>query len=107
MDEFDFAARPSVNKPQMLELVKGEYLDRRENVLFVGPSGTGKSHLATAALPTLDHAARVEAAHFAPYYADERICRLLTETASREPEFDFAARQAERAYTLRTAVEPG
>jgi DNA replication protein DnaC len=42
LDEFDFAARPSVNKPQMLELVKGEYLDRRENVLFVGPSGTGK-----------------------------------------------------------------
>ena len=48
LDEFDFAARPSVNKPQMLELLKGEYLDRRENLLFVGPSGTGKSHLATA-----------------------------------------------------------
>jgi DNA replication protein DnaC len=48
LDEFDFAARPSINKPHMLELVKGEYLDRRENVLFVGPSGTGKSHLATA-----------------------------------------------------------
>jgi DNA replication protein DnaC len=48
LDEFDFAARPSVNKLLVLELVKGEYLDRRENVLFVGPSGTGKSHLATA-----------------------------------------------------------
>jgi DNA replication protein DnaC len=48
LDEFDFAARPSINKPQMLELMKGEYFDRRENVLFVGPSGTGKSHLATA-----------------------------------------------------------
>jgi DNA replication protein DnaC len=29
-------------------LIKGEYLDKRENILLVGPSGTGKSHLATA-----------------------------------------------------------
>jgi len=48
LDEFDFTARPSVNKPQVLELVKGEYLDRQENILLVGPSGTGKTHLATA-----------------------------------------------------------
>jgi DNA replication protein DnaC len=46
LDEFDFTARPSVNKPLVLELMKGEYLDRRENLLLVGPSGTGKSHLA-------------------------------------------------------------
>ena len=48
LDEFDFASRPSVNKPKVLELVKGEYLDRRENILLVGPSGTGKTYLATA-----------------------------------------------------------
>lgn len=48
LDEFDFAARPSINKPQVLRLVQGEYLDRRENLLLVGPSGTGKTHLATA-----------------------------------------------------------
>lgn len=46
LDEFDFSARPSVNKPLVLELMKGEYLERRENLLLVGPSGTGKSHLA-------------------------------------------------------------
>ena len=33
---------------QILDLVRGDYLTRRENVLFVGPSGTGKTHLATA-----------------------------------------------------------
>src|SRR4051812_18111564 len=48
LDEFDFSARPSINKPLLLQLVQGEYLDKRENLLFVGPSGTGKSHLATA-----------------------------------------------------------
>ena len=48
LDEFDFSARPSINKPQVLQLIQGEYLDRRENVLLVGPSGTGKTHLATA-----------------------------------------------------------
>lgn len=36
------------NKPLVLQLMKGDYLDHRENVLLVGPSGTGKSHLATA-----------------------------------------------------------
>jgi len=48
LDEFDFAARPSVNKPLILDLARGDYLTKRENVLFVGPSGTGKTHLATA-----------------------------------------------------------
>lgn len=48
LDEFDFSARPSINKPLLLQLVKGDYLDQRENILLVGPSGTGKSHLATA-----------------------------------------------------------
>jgi DNA replication protein DnaC len=42
LDEFDFSARPSVNKPLVLDLVRGDYLTRRENILLVGPSGTGK-----------------------------------------------------------------
>ena len=48
LETFDFKARPSINKPLLLGLVKGDYLDKRENILMVGPSGTGKTHLALA-----------------------------------------------------------
>jgi DNA replication protein DnaC len=48
LDGFDFAARPSVNKPLLLDLARGDYLTKQENVLFVGPSGTGKTHQATS-----------------------------------------------------------
>lgn len=48
LDEFDFSAASSINKPLLLELMRGDYLDRRENILLVGGSGTGKTHLATS-----------------------------------------------------------
>jgi DNA replication protein DnaC len=48
LDGFDFTARPSLNKPLVLDLVRGDYLARRENILLVGPSGTGKTHMALA-----------------------------------------------------------
>jgi DNA replication protein DnaC len=48
LDSFDFKAIPSLNKRLVLELARGEYLSRRENVLAVGNSGTGKTHLAIA-----------------------------------------------------------
>ena len=46
LDAFDFLAIPSVNKPLVLDLARGGYIDRRENMIAVGNSGTGKSHLA-------------------------------------------------------------
>jgi DNA replication protein DnaC len=42
LDTFRFEATPSVNKPMILELMKCEYIERRENVILVGASGTGK-----------------------------------------------------------------
>ena len=48
LEGFDFAARPSVNKLLLCELARCEYIERRENVLFVGNPGTGKTHLAIA-----------------------------------------------------------
>jgi len=46
LDSFDFAALPSLNKMLVLELARSEYIERRENVIAVGNSGTGKSHIA-------------------------------------------------------------
>lgn len=48
IDSFDFAAQPTINEPLMRQLLSGEYLEANENILLIGNSGTGKSHLATA-----------------------------------------------------------
>ena len=48
IDTFDFKAQPSINEPLVRELLGGEFIDKRENVLFIGNSGTGKTHLACA-----------------------------------------------------------
>ena len=46
LDTFDFPAIPSVNKTLVTELARCEYIQRRENVIAVGNSGTGKTHIA-------------------------------------------------------------
>jgi DNA replication protein DnaC len=48
LDTFDFKAQPSINEPLVRELMRGEFIDKRENALFIGNSGTGKTHLACA-----------------------------------------------------------
>jgi len=48
LDTFEFLAIPAVNKALVLELARCEFLLRRENVLLLGNSGTGKTHLALA-----------------------------------------------------------
>jgi DNA replication protein DnaC len=46
VDSFAFAALPALNKTMVLELARSEYVARRENVIAVGNSGTGKTHVA-------------------------------------------------------------
>jgi DNA replication protein DnaC len=47
-DTFDFTAVPSLSKPKVLELARGEWIGQRSNICLVGSPGTGKTHLATA-----------------------------------------------------------
>ena len=46
LDSFEYKAIPSLNKTLVLELARCEYIDGYENVIALGPSGTGKTHIA-------------------------------------------------------------
>ncbi len=46
LDSFDFKAIPSLNKLLVTDLARCEYIERRENIIALGPSGTGKTHIA-------------------------------------------------------------
>lgn len=48
LDNFDFIAIPSLNKPKVLALADGDFIRHKENILMVGNAGVGKTHLAIA-----------------------------------------------------------
>src|SRR6202142_3598235 len=48
LDNFDFTFNPKMNRSLVFDLATGAFIGRREDALFLGPGGTGKSHLAQA-----------------------------------------------------------
>ena len=46
LKDFEFDFQPSVNKQQMLDFETLRFMENQENIVFLGPSGVGKSHLA-------------------------------------------------------------
>jgi DNA replication protein DnaC len=46
LDDFDYAFQTSVNRKKLEELASLRFIDNKENVLFLGPPGVGKTHLA-------------------------------------------------------------
>ena len=46
LDTFDFSAIPAVNQPLVMQLARCEYIEHHENVIAIGNSGTGKTHVA-------------------------------------------------------------
>lgn len=47
-DDFDFSFQPTINKEQILDFKNLRFMENKENIIFVGSPGVGKTHLATA-----------------------------------------------------------
>ncbi len=48
LEGFEFAAQPALDREELLDLFRCEFVDRKHNVVLIGGIGTGKTHLATA-----------------------------------------------------------
>lgn len=48
LEEFDFSFQPQIDEKKIRELASLQFLDKHENIVFLGPPGVGKTHLATA-----------------------------------------------------------
>ncbi len=48
LEDFDFSFQPSINKDEILDFKNLRFIEKAENILFVGSPGVGKTHLATA-----------------------------------------------------------
>jgi len=47
LDDFDFSYQPSINKDQIINFKYLSFIEKKENILFIGSPGTGKTHLTT------------------------------------------------------------
>jgi DNA replication protein DnaC len=94
LDTFEFKSQPSLNPQLVRELVRGEYLDRRENVLLIGNSGTGKTHLASA----LAFAACQQGRHVRFFTVTGLVTKLLE--AREERALERFHKRLERAHLL-------
>ena len=94
LDTFEFACQPSVNETLVRELMRGQYIADRENVLIIGNSGTGKTHLATAlAFAACAQGRRVR------FFTVTQLARQLLETREERTSQRLFA-QLERCHLL-------
>lgn len=80
LDEFDFTIADGVPAAKLAELAKGDWIGAGENVLLVGPIGTGKTHLAIA----LGIEAARQRRHVSFQRAADLVCALIEARDARE-----------------------
>ena len=92
LESFDFDAIPTLNKNLVLDLARSEFVDRRENIIALGPSGVGKTHVAIGiGLAACQHGIKTRFATAAAIVHelleardDKRLLRLQKQLASHE-----------------------
>ena len=48
LEDFQFESQPTINRVLVGQLMRGEYIEKRESIILIGHPGTGKTHIATA-----------------------------------------------------------
>ena len=92
LETFDFDVIPTLNKKLVLELARAEFVDRCENIIALGPSGVGKTHLAIGiGLAACQHGIKTRFATAAAIVHElieardeKRLLRLQKQLASHE-----------------------
>src|ERR1035437_4662805 len=98
LDHFDFNFNPKMNRSLVFDLATCAFIGKREDALFLGPGGTGKSHLAQASgQAAIQQGYRV-------LYRETHV--LLDELADAEDLLEIVMRRYERASTLLTSNRP-
>lgn len=78
LEEFDFPFQPSLPAARIRELAELGFVDRHENIVFVGRPGTGKTHLATALAVRACHARRRAQFVAAPALVEQLLAAEVT-----------------------------
>ena len=86
LDTFDFSFNKKMNRALVFELATARFITQREDVLFLGPPGTGKSHLAQA----IGHAA-IQQGHRVYYREAHTLLEELTEATLAGTRKDYVA----------------